>query len=232
MKVMSEQRKHVMRRTKKTSERGLVPVAVIRRLPRYHRYLGDLLRKNELRISSARLSALMGVTASQIRQDLNCFGGFGQQGYGYNVRYLYEQIGELLGVNEGYRAVIVGAGNVGRALVCSHMFERRGVLRTAMFDTNVDIVGRSFGGVPVYHEAGLEEYVRSAHIDIGVLTTPKDAAEKEARRMAAAGVKGIWNFSNQELTLPDYPDVVIENMHMGDSLMMLCYAMKEKEEEH
>ena len=227
---MSEQRKRFMRRTRSVAERGMVSLAVVRRLPRYHRFLGDLLRKNELRISSARLSVLMGVTASQIRQDLNCFGGFGQQGYGYNVRYLYEQIGELLGVAEGYRAVIVGAGNLGRALVSSHMFERRGVVRTAMFDTDENVIGRTFGGVPVYNVSGLEEYVRSAHIDIGVLTTPKDAAEGEARRLAAAGIKGIWNFSNQELTLPDYPDVIIENMHMGDSLMMLCYAVKEKED--
>ncbi len=208
----------------------MVSVAVVRRLPRYHRFLGDLLRRGELRISSARLSVLMGVTASQIRQDLNCFGGFGQQGYGYNVRYLYEQIGALLGVTEGYRAVIVGAGNLGRALVSSHMFERRGVARTAMFDVDPDVIGRSFGGVPVYNVSGMEEYVRSAGIDIGVLTTPKDAAEEAARHLAAAGIKGIWNFSNQELILPDYPDVIIENMHMGDSLMMLCYSMKEKEE--
>ena len=227
---MSEQRKRHLRRTRSAAERGMVSTAVIRRLPRYHRFLGDLLRKNELRISSARLSQLMGVTASQIRQDLNCFGGFGQQGYGYNVRYLYEQIGELLGVSEGYRAVIVGAGNLGRALVSSHMFERRGVVRTAMFDTDENVIGRTFGGIPVYNVSGLEEYVRAAHIDIAVLTTPKDAAEGEARRLAAAGIKGIWNFSVQELTLPDYPDVVIENMHMGDSLMMLLYAVKEKED--
>ncbi len=227
---MLEQRKRMMRRKRSVAERGMVPATVVRRLPRYHRFLGDLLRKNELRISSARLSQLMGVTASQIRQDLNCFGGFGQQGYGYNVRYLYEQIGELLGVNEGYRAVIVGAGNLGRALVSSHMFERRGVVRTAMFDTDESVIGRTFACVPVYNVAGLAEYVRSAHIDIGVLTTPKDAAEGEARRLAEAGIKGIWNFSNQELTLPDYPDVIIENMHMGDSLMMLLYAVKEKED--
>lgn len=227
---MSEQRKKLGRRKKSVAERGMVSLAVVRRLPRYHRYLGNLLRKNELRISSARLSALMGVTASQIRQDLNCFGGFGQQGYGYNVRYLYEQIGELLGVSEGYRAVIVGAGNLGRALVSSHMFERRGVIRTAMFDTDENVIGRTFGGIPVYNVSRLSEYVRSAHIDIGVLTTPMDAALGEAYRLAEAGVKGIWNFSNQELSLPDFPDVVIENMHMGDSLMMLCYAMKEKEE--
>ena len=207
-----------------------ISLPVIRRLPRYYRFLYDLKENGVTRISSRELSQRMRLTASQIRQDLNCFGGFGQQGYGYNVRYLYEQIGELLGVTEGYRAVIVGAGNLGRALVSSHMFERRGVVRTAMFDTDENVIGRTFGGVPVYNVAGLEEYVRAAHIDIGVLTTPKDAAEGEARRLAAAGIKGIWNFSVQELTLPDYPDVIIENMHMGDSLMMLCYAMKEKED--
>ena len=208
-----------------------VPMAVIRRLPRYHRFLGDLLARGQMRISSAALSQMMDVTASQIRQDLNCFGGFGQQGYGYNVEYLYKQIGELLGINEGFTAVIMGAGNLGRALVSSHMFERRGVTRLAMFDVDPAVIGKTFGGVPVYNVAGLEEYVRSARIDIGVLTTPKEAAEAEARRLAAAGIKGIWNFSVQELSLPDYPDVIIENMHMGDSLMMLCYAMKEKEEE-
>ena len=219
-----------MRRTKNASERGLVSSAVIRRLPRYHRFLGDLLRKNELRISSARLSALMDVTASQIRQDLNCFGGFGQQGYGYNVRYLYEKIGELLGVNESYRAIIVGAGNLGRALVSSHMFERRGVSRVAMFDIAEEVIGKRFGGVNVYSLDTIETFVRDAHVDIAVLTTPKDAAEPVARRLAAAGIKGIWNFSNQELTLPEYPQVVIENMHMGDSLMLLCYKVKEKGE--
>ena len=120
-----------------------VPSAVIKRLPRYHRYLAELLRENKLRISSAELSRIMGVTASQIRQDLNCFGGFGQQGYGYNVKYLHGKISELLGVEEGYRAVIVGAGNLGRALAATHMFERRGVLRMAMFDVEESLIGTS-----------------------------------------------------------------------------------------
>ena len=123
-----------------------VSVAVIRRLPRYHRYLGDLLREEKLRISSAELSRLMGVTASQIRQDFNCFGGFGQQGYGYNVKYLYTKIGELLGMKEGYSAVIVGAGNLGRALAATHMFERRGVNIVALFDNNPGVVGTEFNG--------------------------------------------------------------------------------------
>ena len=139
---MAEQKRKIHRRPKSVAERGVVSAAVVRRLPRYHRFLGELLRGGTLRISSAKLSDLMGVTASQIRQDLNCFGGFGQQGYGYNVRYLYEQIGALLGVDEGYRAVIVGAGNLGRALVSSHMFERRGVLRMAMFDIDPAVIGK------------------------------------------------------------------------------------------
>ena len=127
-----------------------VPDAVIKRLPRYHRYLGDLLREGTLRISSAQLSRLMNVTASQIRQDLNCFGGFGQQGYGYNVKYLYGKISELLGVGEGYKAVIVGAGNLGHALATTHMFERRGVNRLAMFDVDPRIIGTEIYGIPVY----------------------------------------------------------------------------------
>ena len=203
-----------------------VPMAVIRRLPRYHRFLGELLRRGQKRISSAALSLLMGVTASQIRQDLNCFGGFGQQGYGYNVEYLYAQIGELLGINEAFTAVIMGAGNLGRALVNSHMFERRGVTRLAMFDVDPDVVGKTFGGVPVLSLDDLEAFAESNKIDIGVLTTPKDAAEGVAKRLADLGIRGIWNFSNMELTLPDHPDTIIENMHMGDSLMLLCYAMK------
>ena len=144
--------------------------AVIKRLPRYHRYLGDLLREGKLRISSADLSRLMNVTASQIRQDLNCFGGFGQQGYGYNVKYLYGKISELLGVEEGYAAVIVGAGNLGRALASTHMFERRGVNRIAMFDTNPEVIGKSFSDIPVYDVKMLGEFCKKEKVSIGVLT--------------------------------------------------------------
>ena len=215
----------------KNEKNAVVPLAVIRRLPRYHRFLGELLRKHIARTSSAELSRLMGVTASQIRQDLNCFGGFGQQGYGYNVGYLYEKIGALLGVEEGFSAIVVGAGNLGRALVNSHMFERRGVRRAAMFDIDPAIVGTSVNGVPVYGMHSLEEYVQREGIQIAVLTTPKDAAEPVARRLAEAGVRGIWNFSNMELSLPDHPSLVIENIHMGDSLMILCYRLTEKEED-
>ena len=212
---------------KKMVEIGKNPVsiAVIKRLPRYHRYLGDLLKEEKLRISSAELSRIMGVTASQIRQDFNCFGGFGQQGYGYNVKYLYSKIGELLGMKEGYRAVIVGAGNLGRALAATHMFERRGVEIVALFDNNEQVVGTTFNGFTVYNVSELGEFCKKNAISIGVLTVPKESAYDCATVMAESGVFGIWNFANMELSLED-KSVVVQNVHMGDSLMTLCFGMK------
>ena len=212
------------------AQKPVVSVAVIKRLPRYHRYLGELLRVGRLRISSAELSRMMNVTASQIRQDLNCFGGFGQQGYGYNVKYLYHKISELLGTQEGYRAVIVGAGNLGRALAATHMFERRGVERLALFDTNPELIGTSIYGLPVYHVDTLADYCREMGVDIGVLTVPKEAAPAVVQAMIEAGVAGIWNFANMELSL-DRDDVVVENIHLGDSLMKLCFELKTKKQE-
>ena len=206
-----------------------VSAAVIKRLPRYHRYLGDLLRDGTLRISSAQLSRLMNVTASQIRQDLNCFGGFGQQGYGYNVKYLYGKISELLGVNEGYRAIIVGAGNLGRALAATHMFERRGVERIAMFDVNPDLVGSEICGMPVYSIDSLGEFCKNEKIDIGVLSVPKEAAYSVCEIMINSGVRGLWNFANMELKI-SHPGVIVENIHLGDSLMKLCYELKTNKE--
>ena len=206
-----------------------VSSAVIKRLPRYHRYLGDLLREGTLRISSAELSRLMNVTASQIRQDLNCFGGFGQQGYGYNVKYLYGKISELLGVKEGYSAVIVGAGNLGKALAATHMFERRGVKRLAMFDIDPALVGTDVCGTPVYHVDELFDYCRRENVTIGILSVPKEAAHDVSMTMIKAGIKGIWNFASTELEI-DCDSVVIENVHMGDSLMRLCYEVKTRDE--
>ena len=202
-----------------------VPTAVIKRLPRYHRCLGELLREGRMRMSSKELAEIMEVTASQIRQDLNCFGGFGQQGYGYNVKYLHQKISELLGVTEGYRAVIVGAGNLGRALAATHMFERRGVERLALFDTNPSLVGTEIYGLPVFHVNTLGDFCREKGVHIGVLTVPKEAAESVAITMAEAGVVGFWNFANMELKL-DYPGIIVENIHLGDSLMTLCYEIK------
>ncbi len=209
--------------------KSTVSDAVIKRLPRYHRYLGDLLADGRLRISSAELSKIMNVTASQIRQDLNCFGGFGQQGYGYNIKYLYGKISELLGVTQGYTAVIAGAGNLGRALAATRMFGRRGVERIALFDVDEKIVGTEIYGIKVYHIDDLFDFCQKEQVDIGVLTVPKDAAYKVAMTMALAGVKGIWNFANTELKL-ECESVVVENVHMGDSLMRLCYEIKSKEE--
>ncbi len=211
------------------AQKPTVSSAVIKRLPRYHRYLGELLREGKLRISSAELSRLMNVTASQIRQDLNCFGGFGQQGYGYNVKYLHGKISELLGVNEGYRAVIVGAGNLGKALAATHMFERRGVERLAMFDVDPDIVDTEIYGIPVYHTDKLGEFCRKEKVAIGVLTVPKEAAYDISYVMIRAGVKGIWNFANMELKIKE-PGVIVENIHLGDSLMKLCYEIKSDNE--
>ncbi len=207
------------------AQKPSVSNAVIKRLPRYHRYLGELLREGILRISSAELSRIMNVTASQIRQDLNCFGGFGQQGYGYNVKYLYGKISELLGVNEGYNAVIVGAGNLGKALAATRMFERRGVKRVAMFDIDPATVGSKICGIHVYHIDELEEYCRKENVTIGVLTVPKEAAYDVSVTMVKAGVRGIWNFANMELKI-SVPGVIVENIHLGDSLMKLCYELK------
>ena len=208
-----------------------VSPAVIKRLPRYHRYLGDLLREGRFRISSAELSRMMNVTASQIRQDLNCFGGFGQQGYGYNVKYLHGKISELLGVNKGYNAVIVGAGNLGRALAATHMFERRGVNRLALFDSNPDIIGTEIYDLPIYSVDTLADFCREHNVKIGVLTVPKEAAYEVAVIMAESGVEGIWNFANMELKLPEHGEVIVENIHLGDSLMTLCYEIKTKNDE-
>ena len=205
--------------------KAYVPSAVIKRLPRYHRFLGELLREGRLRISSAELSKIMEVTASQIRQDLNCFGGFGQQGYGYNIKYLYGKISELLGVTEGFNAVIIGAGNLGRALAATHMFERRGVERLAMFDNNPDIIGTEIYGLPVLSVSELLDFCKRERVDIGVLTVPKEAADDIAKVLVEAGCRGIWNFANMELKV-ESPDVIVENIHLGDSLMTLCYEIK------
>lgn len=217
---------------KQADVKSTVSSAVIRRLPRYHRCLGDLIKDGKLRISSAELSRIMGVTASQIRQDLNCFGGFGQQGYGYNIKFLYNKISELLGVTEGYNAVIIGAGKLGRALAATHMFERRGVNRLAMFDVDPTVIGTKIYDVPVYSVDELGEFCKNHNVHIGVLTVPKEAAYDVANIIVEAGVKGIWNFANMELKL-DNSTVVVENIHLGDSLMTLCYEIKtanEKEE--
>lgn len=211
-------------------ERPFVSPAVIRRLPRYFRYLRELLREGKTRISSSELSARMQVTASQIRQDLNCFGGFGQQGYGYNVSYLYSKISDLLGVSMGLQAIIVGAGDLGRALVRSTMFEKRGLDIIALFDIDPNLVGKEFGGVKVYHMNELEDFCKNHTVDMAVLTLPKEKVEDETERLVMLGVEGFWNFTGMELAhLPN--SAVVENVHLGDSLMSLNYELCRRKSE-
>ena len=208
-----------------------VSAAVIKRLPRYFRYLRMLLNDNILRISSNELADMMKVTASQIRQDLNCFGGFGQQGYGYNVTYLYGKISEILGVNENYYAVIVGAGRLGQALASSPVFTKRGVEVCALFDTDPDIIGKEIDGRKILNITELNEFCRTNIVDIAVLTLPSEFADEGTELVVSAGVKGIWNFTSKEINVDNYPDVTVQSVHMGDSLMMLCYDIRTKENE-
>lgn len=200
---------------------------VIRRLPRYFRYLRILMRAEKMRVSSGELAAMMHITASQIRQDLNCFGGFGQQGYGYNVSYLYAKICELLGVGAGITAVVIGAGDLGRALVRSSMFAKRGVDILSLFDINPALIGHEFGGVTVRGMDDLESFCKQNDVKMAVLTLPKDQAETVAERLIAAGIKGIWNFTGKELHYDD-SEVAVEEVHLGDSLMSLNYRLCHK----
>ena len=203
-----------------------VSIAVVRRLPRYYRYLSDLLRMDITRVSSKELSNRMGITASQIRQDLNCFGGFGQQGYGYNVESLYNEIGNILGVNDKFRTIIVGAGNMGQALANYSNFEKRGFLLTAIFDVNPKIIGKKIKNIEILHLDSIEEFAKNNRVDIAILAVPAEQTPEAAEKIAKLGIKGLWNFSPMDLKLPY--DIVIENVHLSDSLMVLGYRMNEK----
>ena len=206
-----------------------VSTAVIRRLPRYSRQLSELQRKGVIRISSSALGKSMGLTASQIRQDLFCFGGFGQQGYGYKVDSLKEQIGEILGINRGHTIVVLGAGNLGRALIENFKFSNNGFQLLAAFDVQERTVGTQIAGVPVYHADTLEEFLKENPVSVGLLTVPKSAAQIMGERLVAAGVRGIWNFTNCEITVPN-EDVVVESVHFSDSLLALNYMISQRED--
>lgn len=206
-----------------------VSPAVVKRLPRYFRYLRELLRRDILRISSGELSEMMNVTASQIRQDLNCFGGFGQQGYGYNVKYLYSKISDILGVSARFTAVIIGAGNLGRAITGSNMFEHRSMQLVGIFDVSKAIVGQDIGGYTVLDMRGLPQFALECPIDIAILTVPKEVAQETAEAIAEIGVRGIWNFTSTEIDMKRY-NIMVENVHMGDSLMRLMYEINNNEQ--
>jgi len=204
--------------------------AVIRRLPRYYRYLGELLEHGVERISSNDLSRRMKVTASQIRQDLNNFGGFGQQGYGYNVKYLYTEIGKILGLEEDHRMIIIGAGNLGQALANYAAFEKRGFILKGIFDVNPRLQGMTIRGVPVRMMEELGGFVKDNDVEIAALTIPKDKAVEVADLLVANGVRAIWNFAHTDLNLPE--DVIVENVHLSESLMQLSYKISRFNEEH
>ena len=204
--------------------------AVISRLPRYHRYLGDLLEEGVERISSNDLSKKMQVTASQIRQDLNNCGGFGQQGYGYNVKYLYTEIGKILGLDKTHNFIIIGAGNLGQALANYASFERSGFILKSLFDVNPRLEGVSIRGVQVRMMDELVDFLADNEIEIAALTIPKSKAVEVADILVENGIKAIWNFAHTDLTLPK--DVVVESVHLSDSLMQLSYNINQRKEVH
>ena len=202
--------------------------AVIRRLPRYYRYLDDLHSKGIVRISSNSLGVRMGITASQIRQDLSCFGEFGQQGYGYNIVELRAEIGHILGVDTQRRLVIVGAGHLGHALMRNFDFVQGGFALDSAFDVSPALIGTKVNSVLIRPLSDLEDYFAALHPAVAVLTVPKASAQETAERLVALGVKGIWNFTNTELSVPD--DVFVEDVHFADSLLTLSYRISKEAE--
>ena len=200
------------------AEHKKVSSVVIRRLPRYYRYLGDLLAKGIKRISSKELSELMNVTASQIRQDFNCFGGFGQQGYGYNVEYLYNEISDILGIRRGRSMIIVGTGNLGMSIAGYSNFKKRGFNLVGLFDHNPALYGKEVSGIKIEPVTELESFLRNHNVDIAVLTMPKESVQ-EVLPVIRGNVKGIWNFSHKEI--PQEDGLSVENVHLSDSLMTL-----------
>jgi len=205
-----------------------ISMAVIRRLPKYHRYLRDLLDKDINRISSKELSEIIGFTASQIRQDLNNFGGFGQQGYGYNVEELYNEIGKILGVDKPYNTIIIGAGNLGQAIANYSGFQKSGFKISALFDVNPRLIGIKIRDLEILDAEVMEEYIRENDIKIAVICIPKERAQKIADILVSAGISGIWNFAPVDLDLP--PNIVVENVHLTESLFTLSYLLNEKEQ--
>lgn len=198
--------------------------AVVRRLPRYYRYLDDLHLKGSVRISSSTLGEKMGITASQIRQDLSCFGEFGQQGYGYNVEELHTEIGRILGVDKDHHLIMIGVGNLGHALLQNFRFDQTGFTVDAAFDISPAVIGARVNSVPVYPMDEVDDYIRSHSVDVVVLTIPQSIAQETADRFIALGVRGFWNFTNVEITCGQ-PDVKIENIHFADSLLTLSYRI-------
>ena len=199
-----------------------ISISVIKRLPRYYRFLQSLKENGIVRISSKELANRMGLTASQIRHDFNCFGGFGQQGYGYNVKYLYEEIGKILGLNERHNIIVMGAGNLGQALTNYVKFEKLGFVIIGLFDVNPALDGVTVRGIKIRMLDELESFCEENQVDIAALTMPKEKADAIANRLVGLGIRAIWNFAHVDLELID-KNVVVENVHLSDSLMQLSY---------
>ncbi|MCD8019127.1 MAG: redox-sensing transcriptional repressor Rex [Clostridiales bacterium] len=211
--------------TSSVNEKAISP-AVIKRLPRYYRYLGDLLKNDVVRISSKELSQKMNVTASQIRQDLNNFGGFGQQRYGYNVEYLYNEMGKILGLDKTNNIIILGAGNLGQALANNQEFDSNGFKIIGLFDVNPRLIGMTVRGVEVYDIDMLEDFLSKNEAMIAALTLPHSKASKMARELVDLGIKAFWNFAPVDLSLPG--DIIVENVHLSESIMTLSYRIHSK----
>lgn len=203
-----------------------ISMPVIRRLPRYHRFLTELEAQGVERISSNQLATIMRSTASQIRQDLNCFGGFGQQGYGYPVTQLKEEIGKILGIDKNFKAILLGAGNLGKAVATHMNFSRQGFDLTAVFDNNEKIVGTMLRGITIMSDDEIESYVKNNRVDAAFLCLPRNAVKPMIDKLYSLGIKNYWNFSHYDIK-NDYKDVIVENVHMSDSLMTLCYRINE-----
>lgn len=198
--------------------------SVIRRLPRYYRFLGELLKEGTGKISSRELAERMRLTASQIRQDLNCFGGFGQQGYGYNVSELYSEIGQILGVDRQHKTILIGAGNLGRAVALHLNFEKYGCRLCGIFDSDKKLFGAEIGNNRVINVERLPEFCRQQQPKIAILCIPKASAAQVSEQLISLGVRAFWNFSHYDINL-DHSDIIVENVHLGDSLLALCYGV-------
>jgi len=205
-----------------------VSQAVIRRLPRYLRYVEDLIKNDINRISSSELSDKMGYTASQIRQDFNNFGGFGQQGYGYNTQILRENLVRILGLHNNFRFIIIGVGNLGQALANYKNFTNKGFRLVGLFDTDPNKIGKEIAGIEIQHINNLEEWTKNNKVDIAVLSVPGSVAKAVAKRVIDCGIRGIWNFTTEEIEAPD--TVIVENVHLIDSLMVLSFKLNQMKE--
>lgn len=209
------------------SKSDSISMSVIRRLPRYYRFLSELNDQNVDRISSTKLAQIMNVTASQVRQDLNCFGGFGQQGYGYSVSQLKEEIKNILGLNNDYKAILIGAGNLGKAVAMHMNFEKLGFELIACFDNNENKVGQKLNDIYVKSETELEEFCKQNHVDSAFLCIPRVCVENILDKLYNFGIKNYWNFSHYDINTR-YSDALVENVHLSDNLMTLCYRMNNK----